>query len=125
MEYAGNTLSKEERLCGKKDISSLLAKGVYGGAPGEIKYCFRSDTGSGLNRILISVPKKIFKRAVRRNLVKRRIRESYRKQKHNLLTKDTDIMFIYRSREILSYQDIYSSVEFIISQINRNAYRQD
>ena len=35
--------------------------------------------------ILISVPKKRFKRAVKRNLVKRQVREAYRKNKHLLL----------------------------------------
>ena len=36
-------------------------------------------------QILISVPKKCFKRAVKRNRVKRQIREAYRCQKYTLL----------------------------------------
>ena len=60
-------------------------------------------------RILISVPKKLFKRAVKRNLLKRRIRESYRLQKE-LLPTGMDIAFIYVSREVLPFEEIYSSM---------------
>ncbi len=35
--------------------------------------------------VLFSVPKKSFKRAWKRNLIKRRMRESYRQRKHELL----------------------------------------
>lgn len=36
-------------------------------------------------RMLVSVPKRQFKRAVKRNRVKRQIREAYRKHKHGLI----------------------------------------
>ena len=49
-----------------------------------MRYLCLKGTGNEENRIMVSVPKKLFKRAVKRNLLKRRIRESYRKQKHNL-----------------------------------------
>ena len=97
-----HTLSKEERLSSRKDIAELLAEGRFGTLPGGFRYCVRRHTGSGKNRILVSVPKKFFKRAVRRNLLKRRIREAYRLQKHLLPVEDgTDIMFVYGSRETL------------------------
>lgn len=35
--------------------------------------------------VLFSVPKKAFKRAWKRNLIKRRMRESYRQRKHDLV----------------------------------------
>lgn len=68
---------------------------------------------------MISVPKKLFKRAVKRNLLKRRIRESWRKQKHALIS-DTgvDILFMYPTKEILSYEEIYAAVGKIIEQLN-------
>jgi hypothetical protein len=37
--------------------------------------------------VLFSAPKKAFKRAWRRNLAKRRMRESYRQRKHPLVTR--------------------------------------
>ena len=85
-----------------------------------------TDTGNEVNRIMVSVPKKMFKRAVKRNLLKRRIRESWRKQKHTLaLTGGTDILFIYPSKEILSYEEIYSSVGSIIEKINASHIKQE
>ena len=84
MDTPVHTLPKEERLSCRKDISDLLAHGTFCDAPGQLRFCYRKGTGSGLNRIMVSVPKKHFRRAVKRNLLKRRIRESYRKQKHLL-----------------------------------------
>ncbi len=113
-----NTLPKKERLCGKTNISVLLAKGKHGSVP-NMRYIFLKDNGSGERRIMVSVPKKLFKRAVKRNLLKRRIRESYRKQKHNLkLTGGLDLLFIYSSKEVLSYQEIYDTIGSIIDKIN-------
>ena len=78
-----------------------------------------TNTGSDTNRIMVSVPKKLFKRAVKRNLLKRRIRECWRKQKHDLTaTGGTDILFIYPAKEIQSYEQIYTSVGEIIKKIN-------
>ena len=103
----------------------LLAKGRHGKVTG-VRYCFRPDSGAEDNRIMVSVPKKMFKRAVKRNLLKRRIRESWRKQKHVLtLTGGTDILFIYPSKEILSYEEIYSCVGNIIEKINATQSKQE
>ncbi len=113
-----NTLPKKERLCGKTSISLLLAKGKHGNVP-NMRYLFMKNTGKEYNRIMVSVPKKLFKRAVKRNLLKRRIRESYRKQKHNLTVEGgLDVLFMYSTKEILSYQEIYDAVGLIIEKIN-------
>ena len=115
-----NTLPKEERLCGKKSIENLLAHGRHGNE-GRIRYiyAFHKDDETAPSRILISVPKKLFKRAVKRNLLKRRIRECWRKQKTDLDTPtEVDILFIYGTKEILTYQDIYLHISKIISKLN-------
>lgn len=59
--------------------------------------------GSASSRMMVSVPKKCFKRAVKRNLLKRRIREAYRRNKPSL---PMDILFVYLPKEILSYEQI-------------------
>ena len=113
-----NTLPKKERLCGKTAISKLLAKGRHGNVPG-LRYLYLADNGSDVSRIMISVPKKSFKRAVKRNLLKRRIRESWRKQKHMLSSQGgVDILFMYPSKEIMSYEDIYAAVGKVIESLN-------
>ena len=94
------TLSKDERLHGKKDISRLLSKGRFRVCR-NFRYCFLENNGLPYSRIMVSVSKKLFRRAVKRNLLKRRIRESYRLQKHVLPAEcATDIFFIYNSKEI-------------------------
>lgn len=115
---ASYSFKKEERLCGKTLIETLLAKGKHGNVPG-MRYLVRKNTGCGHARILISVPKKIFKRAVKRNLCKRRIREAWRKQKHMICSENgIDILFMYSSKEILTYDEIYTAIGQIIEKIN-------
>ena len=115
-----NTLPKKERLCGKTGISHLLAKGRHGNVP-NMRYLCLTNNGKEFNRIMVSVPKKLFKRAVKRNLLKRRIRESYRKQKHDLnLKSGVDLLFMYSTKEVLSYEEIYKTVGQIIRKINES-----
>ncbi len=113
------TLPKAERLCGKKDIEALVVKPKFLDQPTGLRYCFRKGTGESLNRIMISVPKRNFKRAVKRNLLKRRIRESYRLQKHDLQGSGTDILFIYSPKTVLPSSEIYAAVGRIIARINK------
>ena len=113
-----NTLPKKERLCGKKGIDSLLARGRHGSA-GPVRYIYAPNNGEEHSRILISVPKKLFKRAVKRNLLKRRIRESWRRLKHGLETAGgIDILLIYSTKDVLTYQEIYDCIGTVIGKIN-------
>ena len=64
-------------------------------------------------RILVSVPKRYFKRAVKRNLLKRRIREAYRLQK----IAGVDIMFQYNSQEIADSATIFKEIGDILGRI--------
>ena len=59
---------------------------------------------------MVSVPKRNFKRAVRRNLLKRRIREAVRHNIELLGECPPDLMIIYVSKEIESYETISSAV---------------
>lgn len=70
----------------------------------------------GVLQMGVSVGKRHFKRAVDRNLLKRRIRESYRKQKHELKETLTasgismDIFFVYSNARISDYAEIETAM---------------
>ena len=68
---------------------------------------------------MVSVPKKFFKRAVKRNLLKRRIRESWRLQKEMLNVTGVDLLFTYSTKEIMEFDQIRSSVGKIIDKVNK------
>ena len=78
-----------------------------------------TENGLGLNRMMVSVPKKLFKRAVKRNLLKRRIRESWRLQKQNINATGVDILFTYSTKEIMEFTEIQDSVGKIIEKVNK------
>jgi ribonuclease P protein component len=80
------TFSKEERLCSRKLLDQLFKNGssflLY---PFRISYLRVEDSAESPVQVVINVSKKRYKRAVDRNLIKRRIREIYRIQKEELL----------------------------------------
>lgn len=113
-------MKKKERLSVGTDLSRLFASGRYGITDG-FRYCYRIGNELTFNRIVVSVPKKCFRRAVKRNLLKRRIREAYRLNK-NLLPVNaekggTDIIFIYRTKDILDFGTIVLSVRNILESL--------
>lgn len=65
-----------------------------------------AEVAEGGCRIMISVPKRNFKRAVARNLLKRRIREAYRLDKEAFTGLGLDMLICYKSRNIHPFADI-------------------
>jgi len=111
-----NTLPKSERLCGKTAVATLFETGkTLSAGCIRCKYLIRADNGPA--RIVVSVPKRHFKRAVKRNLLKRRIREAYRRQKE-LLGFSVDILFLYTSTEVLPYETIYTDMTAVLSAVS-------
>lgn len=86
-QQRSHTFSKAERLCSKKLIERLFGgEGKsFPAFPLRVVYMpFTEEEMAADVSILVSVPKKRFKRAVKRNRVKRQVREAYRRNKHIL-----------------------------------------
>ena len=62
------------------------------------------------------MPKRLFKRAVKRNLLKRRLREAYRRQKG--LLPGADLLFVYSSPEVLPYETIFADMGKLLSMLS-------
>jgi ribonuclease P protein component len=113
---------KKERLCSRKAIGELFESGkTIKQFPFKIVYSYASYEQSPV-KIAISVPKKIFKRAVKRNFIRRRIRETYRLNKHILYEvlerKITlNIIVIYVSSNIISYAEIEKKFIGVLSAL--------
>ena len=111
-----NTFTKAERLCGKTSVNRLVSGGKWG--IGEhLKYCVLDPGQGDCTRVLVSVPKRFFKRAVKRNLLKRRIREAYRKGKGALEGRKVDLLLQYNSPDIVDYSVITTEIDRILSEI--------
>ena len=107
------TLSKEERLSWKRYIDMLFAKGQsFVAFPLRVVYLPVEEESLTPVSILISVPKKKFKRAVKRNLIKRQIREVYRVRKYMLIDPLVEknrrmlVAFLYLDKEIHSFAEM-------------------
>lgn len=99
-----------EKVEGVEDHEGLSLPIIGVGKPDE------GMRGEGVLQMGVSVGKRHFKRAVDRNLLKRRIREAYRKQKlelkENLILSDIsmDIFFVYSNARISDYAEIETAM---------------
>ncbi len=76
--------------------------------------------------VLFTVPKRFHKRANKRNLLRRRVKEAYRLQKGLLegLPSGLNMALIYTSKEILEYDRIYRAVTKILSNVKEQSVNE-
>ena len=101
------SLPKSHILRNKTDIDALVERGAVLFKYPIKAYYLERETVSGqaapdFSRMMVSVPKRNFKRAVKRNLLKRRIREAWRLNNGILEGHGYDLLFVYLGREIES-----------------------
>ena len=115
------TLPKRERLCSFGALRRLFGEGK-GGFVYPLRYVVYIEGATDASaEVLFSTPKKFLKRANKRNVVRRRMREAYRLNKEILLNSgkafEADIALIYSSKEVLDYQIIENAIKKILRNI--------
>lgn len=118
---------KAERLKSEKEIKILFDKGTSNFVnPIRVIFLFTSSDTT-VCKVLVSVSKRNFKRAVDRNLLKRRLREAYRLNSFKLKEKlaesklNAEVAFLYSSGRILTFKEIETvvikQIEYIINKM--------
>jgi ribonuclease P protein component, eubacterial len=118
------SFKKEEHLCSKKAFDNLLKTGsslfCY---PLKIQWVKTDFPLPCRVQIAFAVPKKRFKRAVDRNLIKRRLREAYRLNKGSLYSFLEErqirlqILFVYIAPDILTYRELEPKIKKALDSI--------
>ena len=122
---------KSNRLSSEKEIEKLFAEGkshfIY---PIKLVYA-RSESKDTDYKLLVSVSKRNVKKAVLRNIIKRRLKEAFRLNseilRKSVTEKDISInlAFIYVSSKLISYKEIEDLVTKQILYLNNSINRPE
>ncbi|MEX1189761.1 MAG: ribonuclease P protein component [Bacteroidia bacterium] len=120
-----NKLPKVERLSGKTDIEKLFKQGKrFRLEPFLIVHRLRKTPSETSLRFGISVSKKISKKAVDRNRIKRQVREAYRTSKQELIDslslekKQIDFFLVYNGEINTNYTLLKEKIILILNRLN-------
>jgi len=124
MNTIRETFNKSERLCSRKIIGTLFEEGnIFYNSLFKVVWTISQIPSSGPSQVTFSVSKRSFRLAVTRNLIKRRMREAYRKNKNtlydHLTTQNIQLAFvvILRGKAIPDYVTIEKSIKEMIGKL--------
>jgi ribonuclease P protein component len=118
------TFDKSERLCSRKIIGELFEDGnIFYNSLFKVVWKIQENGLPAPAQIVFSVSKRGFRLAVTRNLIKRRLREAYRKNKHLLyeilLSKNIQIalVVVIRGNTVPDYATIEKVMKDTIDKL--------
>lgn len=127
---ASFSLPQSERINSKKQIDRLFRGGgakAMTASPLRVVYMTEErsdDSREPMAQMMVSVPKRFFKRAVKRNRIKRQVREAYRLNKRILqetLTRRGDIIvsmcFIWTTDQLLPTAEVEERMTKLLSRM--------
>jgi ribonuclease P protein component len=121
-----NTFTKAERLVGKTTFEQLLEEGEsFRQFPMRVVWCISRTEQKAPVRIAFSIPKRNFRHAVKRNLIRRQMREAWRKQKHELYAllktrkQSLDVLIIYTHNEVIVSKDMEVKILLTLQRLIR------
>lgn len=116
---------KSERITNKILIDRLFREGLSTFSyPFKVLYILHKEPQSHFPSVLITLSKRKIRRAVDRNWIKRRIKEAYRLQKHQMLDQEGNcsvahLVIIYVAKEKLPYSRIHQKLAEIIQHFRK------
>jgi ribonuclease P protein component len=118
------TLKKEEILSKRDDINLLFLEGKYFKEfPFRVMHRKAVKGEASSLQFSASIPKRLFKKAVDRNLLKRRCKEAYRLNKNSLKAScekqhiELHLMLVYISKEPMDYEVIEQKIILTLQRL--------
>lgn len=101
-------LNKASILKNKEDISLVFKKGLSFSS-GPLRIFFLSEPSGSSLKVGFSVPKKLIPLAVKRNLIKRRLKEQFRLLPESFFVNSFGKMFVVYTKNSVCESDVISS----------------